>query len=664
MHFRNLANYIINTRPLVFLCGPYFDENDKKDRRNILRKYFSNFEIKVSYSNKYFDIKPFALIVDNLFDNEILSNQMNVTLIEEIISACAYKNYVFVDTMSTALELGLFSNSYAANKTTALLPKDYKFFKPSIGYFVTETLDKSENISVCEYNNRRYNKYIRKKDNSEEMCVIENLVGFRANKLPNEIENEVKKDFSSEYVNYLIDMNFTRNILETDKIFYDIKCDELSILVPPQNLFYLVNKYSNIEQIYNVLIEYFRQNICTNSPEMMKIYYMIKNKKMKLIINSPFKYPIEEVIKNMKYLIDSLKGKLPFPKKFSNLEYIEIYRLDTLNEMKFYQLIGFTYQEMKKLNKLSYSKSKCITHKKLYINGKIRKVKMYKSTSEGFMLRCIHNKINDSLNQLIELSDRSFAYRKNLSIKDCVNEHLGNSHFLKLDIHNFFNSITKRNLNKILKMKFSECTDEMYKSNIKGETSQYKSNIIDTWDGVEKVLDFCFVNSKLPLGLVTSPILANIYMDFFDRRFKKEFPDLVYTRYSDDILISFNTTFDTKIVKDFIEKELEVLKLKMNKKKIIEVKLHNVGDHVKFLGINIVNGIQGNYITVGKSFVSKVCMDTTNYIKGDKRLKKSQIIGEIEYLKYINRDDYKYFLSLFKIKTGNDFIYNNFKNIN
>lgn len=662
MYFRNLANCIINTRPLVFLCGPYIDENDKKDRRNILRKYFSKFEIKVSYSNEYFAIKPFALIVDNLFDNEILSNQMNVTLIEEIISACAYKNYVFVDTMSTALELGLFSNSYAANKTTAFLPKDYKFFKPSIGYFVTETLDKSENISVCEYNNRRYNKYIRN-NNSEEMCVIENLVGFKANKLPNEIESEIKKDFCSEYVNYLIDMNFTKNILETDKIFYDVKCDELFVLIPPKNLFYLVNKYSSIEEIYGVVIEYFRQNICINSPEMIKIYYMLKNKKMKLIVDSPFKYSIEEVIKNMKYLIESLKRKLRSPKKYSNLGYNEIYRFYTFNEIKFYQLIGFTYKGMKKLNKLFDSKSKCITYKKLCINGKIRKIKMYKSTSEGFMLRCIHNKINDSLNQLIELSDRSFAYRKNLSIKDCVNEHIGNCHFLKLDIHNFFNSITKRNLNKILKMKFSECADEMYKSNIKGETSRYKSNIINKWNGVEKVLDFCFVNSKLPLGLVTSPILANIYMDFFDIRFKKEFPDLVYTRYSDDILISSNTTFDTKIVKDFIEKELEILKLKINKKKITEVKLHSVGDHVKFLGINIVKGTAENYITVGKSFVGKVCKDTTNYIRGDKRLKKSQIIGKIEYLKYINGEDYKYFLSLFKIKTGNDFIYENFKNI-
>ncbi|MFQ9702271.1 MAG: hypothetical protein ACLR0U_07985 [Enterocloster clostridioformis] len=35
--------------------------------------------------------------------------------------------------------------------------------------------------------------------------------------------------------------------------------------------------------------------------------------------------------------------------------------------------------------------------------------------------------------------------------------------------------------------------------------------------------------------MVTSPILSNIYMDFFDERFHDNYPGLIYTRYSDDM---------------------------------------------------------------------------------------------------------------------------------
>lgn len=64
----------------------------------------------------------------------------------------------FIDTMSTALDLGLFANSYLQNKVTALLPKDYDLFRPSIGCIVTQTIIKSHNISLCIYRNRRINK--------------------------------------------------------------------------------------------------------------------------------------------------------------------------------------------------------------------------------------------------------------------------------------------------------------------------------------------------------------------------------------------------------------------------------------------------------------------------------------------------------------------------
>lgn len=659
MYCRNLPITILNARPLVFLCGPFIDEKDKKDRRNILRKYFNDFEIEINNRNNILKVKPFALVIDKLFDNKILEEKMNVTLLEEIVAACAFKNYIFVDTMSTSLELGLFSNSYAENKSTALIPCDYKFFKPDIGYFVTETLKKSHNISICKYKNRRYNKYLGEK-------VLENLVGFKANRIPIEIENEIKKDFSNQCEKYLIDMSFTNDITEPDKLYYSISSNQLLVRVPAKNLLYLVYKYSKLECVEKIILEYFRQDVCCNSPQFMKIYYLIKNDKMKLVIESPFEYSINEVHDNMCYLLEAIKTESSYPQKFRNLEYKEMNRnLLSFRKTKFYELMGFTFEEMKKNKTIISLKTKALTSKTLYINGKKRKIDMYKGTSEGYQLRTVHNRISQILNDLVELNGNSCAYRKNKSIKDCINAHMNNVYFLKIDISKFFDSISKRNLNKILKMIFSKNGDKMYSSNLIGSTSSYKSDIIDDWDGVESILSLCFVNGRLPLGLVTSPILANVYLDFFDRRFKKEFPNVTYTRYSDDILISSNMLFDMEEIINFIDKEMELLKLKINKEKTKSLKLLNTGDHVKFLGLNIVKGEKRNYVTVGKKYIQKVCKDVTTYLRGDgDMLRKSQIIGEIEYLKFINIDDYNYFLKLFKIKTGNDFNYHVFKRIN
>lgn len=659
MYYKKLPDKIFNTRPLVFLCGPLIDETDKKDRRNILRKYFNDFKIEINYKSNRLEVKPFALVIDKLFDEEILKEKINVTLLEEIVAACAFKNYIFLDTMSTSLELGLFSNSYAENKTTALLPCDYEFFKPTVGYFVTETIKKSHNISICKYKNRRYNKFVGKK----KKYILENLVGFRANKVPLEIVNEIKKDFCNKYQPYLINMSFTNVINESDKLYYDINNNQLLILIPAPNLLYLVYKYKSLEDIEEIILEYFRQSVCYEFPRLMKIYYLVKNNKIKMAITSHFEYPISEVISNMKYLLEAIKASSSYPQKFYNLEYKELDTKIHIRGTKFYELIGFTSKDMDKLKEIISTKRKALTFKTLHINGKKRKIDMYKGNSEGYQLRVLHNYISSVLNELIELNNNSFAYKKHKSIKDCVDKHIDNIYFLKLDISNFFGSIHKRHLNKILKMIFSDNGEKMYSSNLLGNTYSYQSKLIDDWDGLESILNICFVNGRLPLGLVTSPILANIYLDFFDRRLAQEFPEVTYTRYSDDILISSKTIFDIDRIIQFVDEEMELLELKINKHKTKKLELLNVGDHVKFLGLNIVKGKNGNYITVGKKYILEVCRDVTNYLRGNCEFEKSNIIGKIEYLKFVNMKDYDSFLELFKIKTGNDFDYEMFKRI-
>lgn len=135
--------------------------------------------------------------------------------------------------------------------------------------------------------------------------------------------------------------------------------------------------------------------------------------------------------------------------------------------------------------------------------------------------------------------------------------------------------------------------------------------------------------------MVTSPILSNIYMDFFDARFSAKYPHLIYTRYSDDMLISSDVWFDYKGVLNF--------------------NLQQIGDHVKFLGLNIVHGAEhDNYITVGERYIKDVCLNISQYEKKRGTLKKTQVIGQIEYIKSISERDYLKLLKIYNIKNNRD----------
>lgn len=656
MKYWKLHNLIVETRPLVFLCGPSINENDKKDRRNILRKYFWNYKISLEDDLTNMEITPFALVIDKLFDRDNLEKHMNITLLEEIVAACAYKNYVFVDSMSTMLEVGLFSNGYSANQTIALLPKDYMDYKPTMGYFVTETFKKSRNISIHIYENERY-------DDSQDKEV--KLISFPNNTVPDELKSEIKNDFSKHLSPYLVNIMFTTDIHESEKMYYYLQNQTLHIMIPAKILLYFVNKYSDALVITEVVLEYFKQNVCCKRIDWMKVYYMIKVGKMRLCIHSPFSYDINEVVTNIVFFINAIKEKSEsdfYKQKYQNLEYKAIDHVMYNRGIYFYQLMGFDFYLLNKLKNIIRLRKKALTKKTLVIHGKKRNIIMYKGTSEGMELRKIHTNIYNTLNDIVDLSNYSFAYKKNTSIKDCINKHIHSQYFMKLDIKDFFNSISKQKLNKIMKIKFSLDEEQSYEKNICNDCSKYKSDIISEWSGLETILNCCFVNYKLPLGLVTSPILANIYMDNFDRRFVKNYPGLIYTRYSDDILISSEYPLDVCSILNFIDSELKYLKLSINYQKTKTVHLKEKGDHVKFLGINIVKEDEKNYITVGKKRLRSLSKDISNVLRGNySKLEHDKIVGMVEYIKFINLDDYNYLLKIFKLKTGRDFDYNKFR---
>jgi len=103
----------------------------------------------------------------------------------------------------------------------------------------------------------------------------------------------------------------------------------------------------------------------------------------------------------------------------------------------------------------------------------------------------------------------------------------------------------------------------------------------------------------LPLGFTISPLLTEIYMKEFDKDVLNLLSKygLVYTRYADDIMLSSNKTINEVVQKNVyteIEKLLAKRKLKINMKKYSFINFSEIGQHVKYVGLNIVKGANGN----------------------------------------------------------------------
>lgn len=113
--------------------------------------------------------------------------------------------------------------------------------------------------------------------------------------------------------------------------------------------------------------------------------------------------------------------------------------------------------------------------------------------------------------------------------------------FLKLDIKNFFPSITSDHVRYALQHTYP--------------IGCYMLTDV-TWN---RLVNLCTYEGRLPQGAPTSPIITNMVMCPFDIQIaaycKEE--DLIYTRYADDILISSKTSFNWVNVQTAVQEILE-----------------------------------------------------------------------------------------------------------
>ena len=131
-----------------------------------------------------------------------------------------------------------------------------------------------------------------------------------------------------------------------------------------------------------------------------------------------------------------------------------------------------------------------------------------------------------------------------LSVKEAASVHCGKKWLMKLDIKDFFNSITQEQIKEIISRYVS-----LYESPIQIR----KTDESDT----KQIFSMCTINGKLPTGAPTSPYIANLLLKEFDydiEGFCYQY-GVAYSRYMDDLFFS---TDNPQYILSFVE--LEVLK--------------------------------------------------------------------------------------------------------
>jgi len=231
-----------------------------------------------------------------------------------------------------------------------------------------------------------------------------------------------------------------------------------------------------------------------------------------------------------------------------------------------------------------------------------------------------------------------YSYRKGKNVIDAVQRHAKSRHFLKADLKNFFGSIDS----------------SMISSCILENSENLPAS--DIHEHIERIVSLVSFDNMLPPGFSTSPPLSNACLYGFDNKIESycKNKELIYTRYSDDIIISGSTERLYglgNIVESFLEESFSG-KLQLNPAK---TKYNTVGGKIKLLGVVI---LPGGELTVDSKLKSKVevmlhyyLTDRPNFNKIIEQDTPKGLLSLSGYLNYINTTDPSY-LDKLRLKYG------------
>ncbi|MDG2646986.1 retron St85 family RNA-directed DNA polymerase [Vibrio parahaemolyticus] len=200
-------------------------------------------------------------------------------------------------------------------------------------------------------------------------------------------------------------------------------------------------------------------------------------------------------------------------------------------------------------------------------------------------LKRIQRAIVEQMKPCVQIHSSAKAYVNGINIKENASVHVKSSYLLKLDLENFFNSLTPSMLLKAL---------------------NYQDIVLVNND-IEPLIELLFWNRTkkkspnlvLSVGAPSSPFLSNFIMYEFDKIVTSYCTKLNinYSRYADDLTFSTSEKNLLFVIPKYIENTLRVLfddRIKLNRSKtFFSSKAHN--RHVT--GITISNN---NKLSLGR----------------------------------------------------------------
>ncbi|MBI4653721.1 MAG: RNA-directed DNA polymerase [Nitrospirae bacterium] len=234
-------------------------------------------------------------------------------------------------------------------------------------------------------------------------------------------------------------------------------------------------------------------------------------------------------------------------------------------------------------------------------------------------LKTIQRKILKDILERVSLHPSANGFRIGRSVTTNAEKHTGQEVVIKIDIKDFFPSITNQRIKGIY------------------VNLGYPDGVAETLTGLSTY------KGRLPMGAPTSPYLANIVATRLDRRFANlsKKIDFVYSRYADDLAFSSkDKTFARSI--PFFKKIIQDEGFEVNEEKVV---IARKGGQQKVTGV-VVN----RKVNIEQKEYKRLRAVVHNCVNGDLREEmkkwgasslnefKSTFLGHINFVKMLNNE--------------------------